>query len=326
MKLIARRMSDISCWVVSDGRLGMENQCLGLAEALGVDPVVKRISNRFPWRYLPPQVWVSPLSAPGRSGDSLARPWPDLLIASGRQTVGLSAAVQRLGGGRSFTVQIQNPVVNPRYFGLVVAPRHDRLEGENVVETDGALHRVTPERLKREAARIRDRLAALPRPLIAVMVGGANRQYRLTPARIRKLGDGLARLVRDHGAGLVVTPSRRTGARNEAILRECLAGLPAEIWNGAGDNPIFGYLGWADAVVVTGDSVSMVSEACATGKPVYVFDLEGNSEKFDRFHHNLRDRGYTRPFRGKLEFWRYAPLDDMQRVTDEIRRRIAVPA
>ena len=111
-------------------------------------------------------------------------------------------------------------------------------------------------------------------------------------------------------------------AENEATLRERLAGHSAEIWNGAGDNPYFGYLGLADAIVVTGDSVSMVSEACATGKPVYVFDLEGGSEKFRRFHDNLRERGFTRPFTGSLEIWDYTPLRDTELVADEIRRRI----
>lgn len=310
------------CWVLTDGKPGMENQCLGLAEALGLNPDVKRVAPRFPWRVLPPHLWFGALHAPGPDGDVLSPPWPDLLIATGRQTVALSIAIKRLAGNRVFTVQIQNPVISAARFDLVATPRHDRLTGENVIVTEGALHRITPDRLAAEAGKFRDRLAGLPNPRVAVLIGGSNGQYRMTRKSAEALADRVAGLANNQGAGLMVTTSRRTGAENEAILRDRLAGLSADIWDGAGDNPYFGYLGLADAIVVTGDSVSMVSEACATGKPVYVFDLEGGSEKFRRFHENLRARGFTRPFTGSLENWNYTPLRDTESVADEIRRRI----
>jgi uncharacterized protein len=319
-------VAGMRCWVLTDGKAGMENQCLGLAEALGLEPEIKRVAPRFPWRLLTPHLWFGALWAPGPGGDRLTPPWPDLLIGSGRQAVALSTAIKRRSGNRTFTVQIQNPVVPAGRFDLVATPRHDRLTGDNVIVTEGALHRVTPERLAAEAERFRDRLAGLGRPLVAVLIGGSNRQFRMTRRSTESLVERLAQVVRKHGAGLAVTASRRTGADNEAMLRDRLAGLPAEIWDGTGDNPYFGYLGLADAVVVTGDSVSMVSEACATGKPVYVFDLEGKSDKFRRFHENLRERGFTRPFEGGLDSWNYAPLQDTARVADEIRRRIAAAA
>ncbi len=313
------------CWVLSDGKPGMSNQCIGLAEALDADFAVKTIRPRFPWRFLPPQLWFSPLSAPGSEGDGLNPPWPDLLIATGRQTVALSLAIKRASGGRTFAVQIQNPAFANSRFDLVIAPRHDRLVGDNVITTEGALHRVTAARLADEAERFRSVLADLPRPLVAVLIGGANRQYRFTRDGARRLADGLSNLVRRHGAGLAVTASRRTGEENERLLREALTPLGAYFWDGEGDNPYFGFLGLADAIVVTCDSVSMVSEACATGKPVHVFDLDGGSEKFRRFHDNLRRRGFTRPFTGDMERWSYEPVDDMGRVVDEIRRRAAPP-
>ena len=315
-----------TCWVLTDGKPGMENQCLGLAEALGLDPVIKRVAPRFPWRVLPPQLWFAALSAPGPAGDALAPPWPRLLIATGRQTVALSIAIKRLAGPAVFTVQIQNPALAASRFDLVAVPRHDRLEGANVFVTEGAPHRVTAERLTVEAERIRDRLASLPRPLVAVLIGGANRQYRMTETSARRRADGLARLRDVHGAGLAVTASRRTGPENEALLRDRLVGPGVEFWDGAGDNPYFGYLGLADAIVATGDSVSMVSEACSTGKPVHVFDLEGGSAKFERFHENLRARGVTRPFTGELESWTYAPLDDTRHVAAEVQRRLDAAA
>jgi len=305
------------CWVMTDGKPGMENQCLGLAEALRLKPEVKRIAPRAPWSWLPPQLWVSPLSAVAEIGP----PWPDLLIATGRQTVAPALAIKRRNPA-TFTVQIQDPVAGRGRFDLIAVPEHDDVSGPNVITTLGALHRVTPERLGEAGPRFRAQLQPLPRPLIAVLLGGTNKQFRLTEARARALADGLARLP----GGLAVTPSRRTGDDAMRIIRTALSSKPALIWDGSGENPYFGFLAEADAIVVTGDSVSMVSEACATGKPVYVFDLEGGSRKFARFHRALRERGITRPFDGTLAAWTYPPLDDTARVAAEVRRRFALAA
>ena len=315
----------VRCWVVTDGKAGMESQCVGLAEALGLSPEIKRIAPRAPWRWLPPQLWPCPLRALGPQGDRLVPPWPDLLIATGRQTVAPAIAVRRAAAGQTFTVQIQDPTVDPSRFDLVVAPAHDGLAGENVVTTLGALHRVTKERLADAARQFRDRYAALPRPLVAVLIGGNNRQYRLSDGAATRLADGLVRLARDSGAGIAVTPSRRTGPHALALIAERLRELAPgswDIWDGSGDNPYFAMLALADAIVVTGDSVNMVSEACAAARPVYVFDLDGGSAKFDRFHAGLRDRGMTRRFDGRLERWQAQPPDDMVRVVAEIRRRM----
>jgi mitochondrial fission protein ELM1 len=77
---------------------------------------------------------------------------------------------------------------------------------------------------------------------------------------------------------------------------------------------------------VTADSISMISEAAATGKPVYVIELDGGSRKFARFHQAMRDAGITRPFTGAVETWRYTPPGDTERAAVEIRRRLAKAA
>ena len=124
----------------------------------------------------------------------------------------------------------------------------------------------------------------------------------------------------------MVTASRRTGDANAARLRRRLDGMAAVMWDGSGGNPYFGYLGLADAIVVTGDSlVAMVSEACATGKPVHVYHLPGGSAKFDRFHEALTvtsAAGCARSFSGALEDWSYPPLRETARVADVARRRM----
>lgn len=317
--------SSLSCWVVSDGRAGMENQCLGLASALGLFPVVKRIALRTPWRQLSPYLRVGLSLAASEKGDPIAPPWPDILIASGRASVPASiyarAASRKEGGRGTFTIQIQNPVIAPSWFDLVVVPAHDRVTGANVLSTRGSLHRITPDLLESEARKFLPQVSGGAVPHTAVLIGGSNSVYSLTSRQMRQISGQLAILAKRHGP-LMVTTSRRTGQENLTILQDALRDTGSYIWDGKGDNPYFGMLGLAETILVTCDSVNMISEACSTGKPVMIIELPGGSNKFRRFHRIMAEAGMTRPFRGRTEKWSYEPLDDMSLVVDRVRTMI----
>lgn len=312
-----------ACWVLSPGHAGMENQAIGLAERLGTPFAIRRVRPRAPWTWLPVTAWPAPMRALGPDSDALSPPWPELLIASGRRAIPYAVAIRRASGGRCFCLYLQDPRIDPRHFDLVVPPAHDGLAGANVEATLGALHRITPARLAEAADRWRGSFAALPRPLAAVMLGGSNKVYRLTPPRMRALGESLAALARREGIGLAVTASRRTGADNLAAFRAGLGDTPAKVWDGVGDNPYFGMLALAEHLLVTADSVSMASEAVATGKPVHVLELDGDGGKFARFHADLRRRGYARSFDGSLPAWTYAAPDEPGRIAAIVRERLA---
>lgn len=317
-------MPEIICWSVTDGSIGMENQAVGVAEALGLTPVIKRIRLRTPWRQLIPHLRIGLRYAFDPAADPIAPPWPDLLIGTGRQSVAASLAARRYSRGHTVTVQIQDPMIDPAYFDLVVVPQHDRLRGANVLVTRGAPHRVTAARLAEAATHFTSRFAALPPPRIAVLIGGSNGVYTVTPAIIAELCDQLCALQATTGASLLVTSSRRTGEANRATLRQRLHSPDIVLWDGTGENPYFGLLALADAIIATSDSVSMISEACFTGKPVYVVNLDGGSRKFARFHETFRNEGYTRPFTGTLDpDWQPPPLNDMPAIAAAIRQRLA---
>lgn len=312
--------AQLSCWVVTDGKIGMENQCLGLAEAIGITPLVKRIKLRSPWRQLTPYLRLGKRFAFSRAGDPIAPPWPDLLITTGRLSVPAALRVRNASGRRTVCVHIQDPVIDPSRFDLVIVPRHDDKAGPNMMTTRGALHRVSPAMLAAEADKFRAQFAHLPRPWVAVLIGGANAVYQFSPREMLPLAEQLANLSRTMPASLLVTPSRRTGEANMVVLQAALLNTPHYIWDGTGANPYYAMLALADYVVVTCDSVNMVSEACTTGKPVYVIDLPGGSEKFARFHQAIRDDGLARKFEGKLETWKYQPLNDMELVAARVKQ------
>jgi len=321
-------VDSVSCWVITDGKAGMESQCIGLAEALGFEPKVKRVALRTPWKQLTPYFRFAQSLGFAKTSDALKAPWPDLMIATGRQSVAASLLVQdraQKAGKRVIAVQLQNPVISSSHFDLVVAPRHDRLTGTNVLATRGALHRITSETLLADTARLAPYVSKLPRPYIGVLLGGSNAAYQLDENAAARLGRQLASSAQGLGGSLLVTSSRRTGDANKTAFKKAIGAAPNFFWEGNGFNPYFGILGLADFLIVTCDSVNMVSEALASAKPVYVVDLPGGTAKFDAFHRDLRKEGLTRTFDGPLEVYSYDPPNDMAEVTRHIHALLQNP-
>src|SRR6185369_1925076 len=216
-------MEKASCWVVTEGYIGLENQALGVAEGLGLAPILKTVAARQPWRSLPPRLWVDRVGFRALAGE-LAPPWPDVVVSCGGQAALAAYLIRRDSGGRTFTIHVQKPALPAREFDVLVVPKHDGLTGPNVIVTEGAVHRVTRAKLAEAAERFAARYAHLPNPRVAVLIGGSNNRYRLTAERMRVLAGQFAALAKG-GAGLMVTPSRRTEPEAARILAEALAGL-----------------------------------------------------------------------------------------------------
>jgi mitochondrial fission protein ELM1 len=296
---------------------GLRAQALGLVEAAGLTPDLRVLRPRKPWSYLSPGLWPNPLKAV--EADVIAGPLPGLVIGCGGAGARVAAALRRPGVR---AVAIQHPRMPLERFDLVLAARHDGIAGKNVIVTRTALHRVTPARLAAEAAIWAPVLAPMKRPLVAVLLGGSNGRYRFDAAVARAFGAKLAAMMDADGVGLAVTPSRRTAPEVMAILREVLEPRGAWIWDGAGENPYFGMLGLADAVIATADSVSMVSEAVATAVPVMLYRLPGKSARIGAFMEALLADGRVRDFAGRLALWETAAYDDTAQAAEQMRRRL----
>lgn len=311
-------------WAVSDGRAGIENQVVGLAGAVAArrpaTVIVKRVAwkgklSRLPW-------WLTPFPLKLlRPGSQIAPPWPDLWIAAGRATLPLSIRMRRWSRGRTYVVQVQDPRMPGGLFDLVIPPRHDRLQGDNVFPITGSPHRVTPERLEAEAARFSDLLDPLPRPRAAVLIGGKSKAHDLPPERAATLAREIEAAVTAAGGSVMVTFSRRTPEAARDLMTARLRHLPGVIWNGEGENPYFAFLAAADHVLVTEDSTNMATEAASTGKPVFILKMEGESLKFRLFHDDLERLGASRLFGGAFHSWDYTPLAETERAAVEVLAR-----
>ncbi len=279
--------SPIIAWAATTGEAGMRTQARGLAAAVaGV--VVEKVT--------PPALAWPPGRARALARD-FAAPWPDLLVTCGRRSAFLASWLRRRGARRMLAVHVQDPRRPLDPFDLVVAMAHDRIAaGGKVIKVATALHDVTAASLATAAGEWRERLAPLGRPLAGVLIGGTTSRGGFSPTHRRALADGLAALRRA-GWSLAVAPSRRTPA---VLIEELAVAFFRDehvwIWPRVGDNPYRGVLALADRLVVTGDSVSMISEALASGAPVEVFDLA--MPHFSQFIDPLLAAGALRRFTG----------------------------
>lgn len=306
-------------WVISDGAAGNERQALALAAALQVPARVMTLPLRAPW------AWFSPRRLPGgrlalarRDREAFSPPWPDLAIGCGRSAALLTRLLRNLSGGKCFTVQILDPRIDPRHWDAVIAPSHDRLNGANVLATLGSLNPIDDAWLAsgREAF---PEFGKLPRPRTALLVGGPRRGVEFDAEFLEQLVARVHTVAAD--GSVLATTSRRTPPAFAASLRAALADRPGMFWDGVGANPYPGLLGWADDIVVTPDSVNMLSEACATGVPVHTCGTEALPDKLARLHGALRERGLlSEPDAPRGEV---PPLRETDDVAAQLRERIA---
>ena len=302
----------LTCWVITEGMIGTENQCVGVAEMLELTPDIKKITLREPWKTFTP--WLG-FEIPHTFTPPLYAPWPDILITSGRKSVAVSRYIKKKSNGKTFTVHIQDPKINPNQFDLLAVPFHDSIRGKNVIITNGAPNRLTKEKLEQEKKKFAPLFKPMNHPRVAVLIGGNSRTHKLTSTITNEMVKQLATL----DSCLMVTTSRRTGDNNLKTIQDGLSNANNYIWDGTGENPYFAMLAWADYIIVTSDSTSMISDAGTTGKPVYIVSLEGSSSKFDRLHNHFQEIGVTRPFTGNLEPWHYEPLNDAAMVAKAIK-------
>ncbi len=297
LKLRPASGAERTALVVSDGRRGIENQALGLAEAL---------ARAIPLHVMPVQVArTGPVADPGPIQ-------PDLWIGCGRAALRASA-VHRRAFPRAVFVYVQDPRADHDRFDLIIAPRHDRLTGRNVLNILGSPNRITPDRLAEARRQFAEWIDPLPEPRIAVLIGGDSKHHRITREVSAYLIERLGDLHRD-GASLMITVSRRTPDPLRRALAARFSPNPRCLFfDGQGPNPYFAFLAGADWVFVTEDSTNMLTEAASAGPPVYRLPLEGRPGKFARLYDALEAEGAVRPYLGRLERWEREPLHETEK-------------
>lgn len=312
-------------WTVTDGRAGNVRQAVALASALRLGAHVPvQLQPRAPWRWLAPRTLPGSIGGFGDLFASLAAQPPALAIGCGRQA---AAALRVLKARGSQVVQILDPRISARHWDLVVVPEHDRLRGGNVLTLLGSLNPVDDAWLAVGRSAFAG-FATLPGPRTALLVGGPTPLAPWDEAAMLQVFDAVVGQLRAEGGSLLATTSRRTPPALAEALRARCADLPHVIWGDGGDgvNPYAGLLGWADRVVVSPDSVNLLSEACATRLPVAVA-LPGVAQgRLQRFQHGLRERGRLQSQWLDWQHGAINPLRETGRIALEVKQRLGLPA
>jgi uncharacterized protein len=259
---------------LTDGSAGMVAQVKALADALGAEIQMETVVVSTIWKWVPNCFfdlglqYLFPVFKP--SFELLSK---DLIISCGRKGAIAAASLET----SAKKIHIQDPQMSARHFDQVIAMQHDRIRGAKILITPLALHAITPQKLAEAAQKFAPRFAHLPAPYMAIMIGGSTNKYQLTATAMRLLIEQVRALLDQTIGSLLITTSRRTGDENHAMLVDYFAGHPrVYIYQGEDENPYLGFLALAEKILVTNDSVNMMSEALATGKPVSILPLEGH--------------------------------------------------
>lgn len=301
-------------WVLADPRAGTAAQALGIAERLGrpfrAVPLAWGALARLPLR------WGTLAGLSGAARRAIAPPWPRVALSAGRRSAPVALWLQARGVR---VVHCMRPGFAEARFDLLVVGRHDSPpEARNILPILGATHRMSPARLAaaREEWGV---FGEFPGPRVALLLGGPPRGEGMAP----EVAARIATRVAGFAGSVLATGSRRTGRPAESAVAEAIGHLPHRLhrWGDGGTNPYAGLLAWADAVVVTGDSVSMISEALATALPVFVADPGGLGPRHHRLHESIFAAGQARPLEEAPTPFARAPLDETGRVAFEVAER-----
>jgi mitochondrial fission protein ELM1 len=265
-------------WLVDAYRSGERGQLAALADALAWPCEVKQLIYRK-LALRSSLFGGSDLQGVQPADRSVLQPpWPDLVLSCGLRNEPVCRWIRDQSGGRTKIVHIARPWADPRHFDLVVTtPQYRIPQRDNVLHNRLTLHQVDAVRLADAAANWRDRFAHLPQPFTAVILGGDSGPFTLGPRSAARLARDASARARASGGSLLVTTSSRTSPAAVRALAESLD-VPHYLHQSKpndANNPYLGILGLASELIVTADSIAMLSEACATGKQVWMFDLGG---------------------------------------------------
>jgi mitochondrial fission protein ELM1 len=315
-------------WGLHDYRPGNNSQVDGIASYL-IHPVAIKTINYTLFSRMYNE--FLPLNFLGIHHHDLSPPWPDIVISAGRRQARIAAAIKRKSGGKTFLCHMMRPELGYEHFDMVVLPIHDRApEHPAIFRTLGAPHRITKQRLSEALNQFSPYFALLPYPKTAVFLGGDSRHYRFTDDMIHQMIKDLCTLQDREGGSLIILTSRRTPEALISVWQKALKGRAHSfyIWGQQGKaNPFVGALACCERMIVTQDSISMITEALGSGRPVAYYPVPlhrfrpANHIPFAALFDALIDKKSLVPFKTDIK-WETIPLENPAKgVVEEMMRR-----
>ena len=304
-------------WTLTDGSHGMISQVKGLANEFGKNITEIKTDLIFPWSKLTPGIfptfsWIFKNKIPLNIN-------PNIVISCGRKSVFLSKHLKKKFP-HILNIHIQNPKTSSNYFTFVVAPSHDNLKGNNVINSVGAIHHLKKNNITS------NKIDTKKSKLISCIIGGENNHYYFNEKQTYDICKKIRNIkISNPGYEILIITSRRTNSKIKNILSKQLGSI-SKLWLGDGKNPYLFAIQNSNYFIITSDSTSMISEASISEKPIYIYQLpfKRKSNRFERFHHEFKKLNITRDFNNTeiLEKWSYNSLNESERIAGIIKKRI----
>ena len=306
--------------LLTEGYHGMISQVEGLAKALNANFQHRIVRLNWLWNYIPPK--LSPVSSLIlKDGQYLTENEKfDLVISCGRKSV-IPSIFFKKKNKKVFTIHIQNPKVRFDNFDLIVVPEHDKLKGENIITSKGAIHYITRSEIEKAKPYLLNKIQN--EKIVSLILGGPNKYYNFSNEELTNIFKEIKSSFISQGYKAIIIPSMRTPKRiiDLAINEFLTDGL---VVNSVDKQAYLSSLAIANNIVVTCDSTSMISEAATSGKPIFVAHMQPkrNNYRFKRFYKLFRELGVIKNLGEKVENWTYNSFNEAERIAAIINSRL----
>ena len=313
-------MSKLKGILLTQGMHGMISQVEGLAKALDIDFTHHTVELNSFWKVIPPK--LTPISQ--NVYKNISHDDFDVIISCGRKSVIPSIHLKNSAIKKVFNIHIQDPKVDLNYFDFIVAPEHDALDGQNVINTKGAIHYLTENEISENEDYLKSLIKKDERKVWTLIMGGPTKHYDYSTKNIKHIFTSIYKLLKKHDFQLVVIPSMRTPINTIHYAKEFFGDNHTVIMD-VDKKAYLSTLAISENIIVTCDSSSMISEAALTGKPIYIASIlpKKNDKRFQRFRNLFRELNITRNLGEEVENWNYQKLDETNRVASIIKQKIS---
>ena len=312
-------MTKLKGLLLTEGMHGMISQVEGLAKSLDLDFIHEKVELKSFWKLLPPK--LTPVS--NNVYKEIEPSDFDIIISCGRKSVIPSIHLKKNSNKKVINIHIQNPKVSFKNFDFIVAPEHDGITGENVINTKGAIHYLSEQEILANKDYLGSFIKKDQRKIIALIIGGPTKYYDYSIENIEKIFTNLKSLLEINNSQLVVIPSMRTPKNIINYATEFFAENHTVIKD-VDKKAYLSALAVSEYIVVTCDSSSMISEAALTGKPIYIANIKPkrNDKRFQKFRNLFKELNIIKNLSEELEIWNYQKLDETNRVANIIKQKI----
>ncbi|MBD1162405.1 mitochondrial fission ELM1 family protein [Pelagibacterales bacterium SAG-MED12] len=312
-------MNKLKGILLTQGMHGMISQVEGLAKALDIDFTHHTVELNNFWKIIPPKLTPILQSVYKKVNQSDF----DIIISCGRKSVIPSIHLKNSSKKKVLSIHIQDPKVNFNNFDFIVAPEHDTIKGQNVINTKGAIHYLTENEIKKNKDYLDSFIKKDQRKICTLILGGPTKYYDYSLKNIKNIFLLLNNFLKKNDFQLVVIPSMRTPKNSINYAKEYF-GENHTIIDNIDKKAYLSALSISQSIVVTCDSSSMISEAALTGKPIYVANIlpRKNDKRFQKFRKLFRELNIIRNLGEEEENWNYQKLDETNRVAKIIKQKI----